>query len=160
MEKEILSILEKDARQTAANIAVMLNSEESVIADIIASLEKRGIIRHYKTVIDWDKIGRDSVFAFIDVKVAPSRGVGFNEVARRIYQYTEVHSVFLVSGDYDLRVVVEGSTMQEVAFFVAEKLAPLKGVLSTRTNFLLKKYKEDGDIFEEPCEDSRLAVAP
>lgn len=160
MEKEILSILEKDARQTSANIAVMLNSEESVIADIIASLEKRGIIRHYKTVIDWDKIGRDSVFAFIDVKVAPSRGVGFNEVARRIYQYTEVHSVFLVSGDYDLRVVVEGSTMQEVAFFVAEKLAPLKGVLSTRTNFLLKKYKEDGDIFEEPCEDSRLAVAP
>ena len=108
-------------------------------------LEATGVIRHYKAIIDWEKAGRELVFAFIDVRVSPSRGVGYDDVARRIYRYPEVHSVYLVSGDYDLRVVVEGNTMRDVAFFVAEKLAPLEGVLSTRTNFLLKKYKSDGD---------------
>jgi len=131
-----------------------------VIAKAIEDMEKKGVIRRYKTVIDWEKAGKERVFAFIDVRVTPSRGVGYDEIAGRIYKYSEVHSVYLVSGDYDLRVVVEGNTMQEVAFFVAERLATLDGVLSTRTNFLLKKYKDDGDIFEEPAEDYRLAVAP
>lgn len=160
MEKQILSILERDARTAPEKIAVMLGKPEAAIAKAIEDMEKRGVIRRYKTVIDWEKAGKERVFAFIDVRVTPSRGVGYDEIAGRIYKYPEVHSVYLVSGDYDLRVVVEGKTMQEVAFFVAERLATLDGVLSTRTNFLLKKYKDDGDIFEEPGEDYRLAVAP
>ncbi len=160
MEKKILSILERDARTTPAKIAVMIDKSEEDVKNVIADLEKRGIIRRYKTVIDWDKAGRDRVFAFIDVSVTPSRGVGYDEIAQRIYEYPEVHSVYLVSGDYDLRVVCEGKTMQQVAFFVAERLAPLDGVLSTRTNFLLKKYKDDGDIFGEKSEDYRLPVSP
>ena len=160
MEKQILSILERDARTTPEKIAVMIGKPEDKIRQAIADREKRGVIRHYKTVVDWEKAGRERVFAFIDVRVTPSRGVGYDEIAGRIYKYPEVHSVYLVSGDYDLRVVVEGRTMQEVAFFVAERLAPLEGVLSTRTNFLLKKYKSDGDVFEDTGEDYRLAVAP
>lgn len=160
MEKQILSILERDARTSLEKIAVMLGKPEDTVAKAIEDMEKRGVIRRYKTVIDWEKAGKERVFAFIDTRVTPSRGVGYDEIAKRIYQYPEVHSVYLVSGDYDLRVVVEGKTMQEVAFFVAERLATLDGVLSTRTNFLLKKYKDDGDIFDEPGEDYRLAVAP
>ena len=160
MQKQILSILERDARTPADKIAVMLGKTEKEVAHEIQRLEKSGIIRRYKTVIDWEKAGREHVFAFIDVRVSPSRGVGFDDVAKRIYNYREVHSVYLVSGDYDLRVVVEGKTMREVAFFVADRLATLEGVLSTRTNFLLKKYKDDGDVFEEPGEDERLAVTP
>lgn len=160
MEKQILSILERDARTTPEKIAVMIGKSEEAVRDVIADMEKRGIIRHYKAVIDWDKAGKEHVFAFIDVRVTPSRGVGYDDIAGRIYKFPEVHSVYLVSGDYDLRVVVEGKTMQQVAFFVAERLAPLDGVLSTRTNFLLKKYKADGDIFAEASDDFRLAVAP
>jgi len=160
MEKQILSILERDARTPADKIAVMLGKPENEVAKAIDDMEKRGVIRRYKTVIDWDKAGKERVFAFIDVRVTPSRGVGYDEIAGRIYKYREVHSVYLVSGDYDLRVVVEGKSMQEVAFFVAERLATLEGVLSTRTNFLLKKYKDDGDVFEDTGEDYRLAVAP
>lgn len=160
MYKQILSILERDARTSPARIATMVGKTEEEVTRAIEEMEKSGIIRRYKTVIDWEKAGRERVFAFIDVRVSPSRGVGFDEVARRVYNYPEVHSVYLVSGDYDLRVVVEGKTMKEVAFFVAEKLATLEGVLSTRSNFLLKKYKDDGDVFEEPAEDDRLAVTP
>lgn len=160
MNKKILSILERDARTSPEKIAVMLGEPEDAVKMAIAEMENGGIIRRYKTVIDWAKAGKERVFAFIDVRVTPSRGVGYDEIAGRIYKFSEVHSVYLVSGDYDLRVVVEGKTMQEVAFFVAERLAPLDGVLSTRTNFLLKKYKDDGDLFEDQGEDYRLAVAP
>lgn len=160
MEKQILSILERDARTTPDKVAVMIGKPEDEVRKSIDDMEKRGIIRHYKAVVDWEKAGKERVFAFIDVRVTPSRGVGYDEIASRVYKYPEVHSVYLVSGDYDLRVVVEGKTMQEVAFFVAERLAPLEGVLSTRTNFLLKKYKSDGDIFEDTTEDFRLAVSP
>ena len=160
MEQQILSILEKDARTPVTKIAIMLDKPEDEIAKAIEHLQDNGTIRHYKAIIDWEKVGRERVFAFIDVHVTPTRGVGFDEIARRIYKYEEVHSVFLVSGDYDLRVVVEGKSMQEVAFFVADRLAPLEGVLSTRTNFLLKKYKESGDIFEDVAEDFRLSVSP
>lgn len=160
MENQILKIIERDARKTPAEIAVMTGKTEEEVAQAVAEMEKSGVIHGYKTVIDWEKAGRERVFAFIDVRVTPSRGVGFDDVAKRIYNYPEVHSVYLVSGDYDLRVVVEGKTMREVAFFVAERLATLESVLSTRSNFLLKKYKEDGVVFEEPAEDTRLAVTP
>ena len=160
MDKQILKILEDDARTTAAEIATRLGKTEKEISEAMKRLEHDGVIRRYKAIIDWEKAGREQVFAFIDVRVTPSRGVGFDEVARRIYQYPEVYSVYLVSGDYDIRVVVEGKTMRDVAFFVAEKLATLEGVLSTRSNFMLKKYKSDGEIFEEPDRDARLAVTP
>jgi len=160
MDNEILKILARDARTSPAQIAVMTGKTESEVADTIRKMEDSGVIRRYKTVIDWDKAGVERLFAFIDVRVSPSRGVGFDDVARRVYKFPEVHSVYLVSGDYDLRVVVEGQTMREIAFFVAEKLATLEGVLSTRSSFLLKKYKDDGDIYEEPEGDDRLAVTP
>ena len=160
MEKQILKILESDARTSPDKIAVMLGTSKDEVIKTIDKLEKTGIIRSYKTVIDWEKAGRERVFAFIDVRVTPTRGVGFDDVAKRIYNYPEVHSVYLVSGDYDLRVVIEGKTMREVAFFVAERLATLEGVLSTKSSFLLKKYKVDGDIFDEPAADERLAVSP
>jgi len=160
MENQILKIMERDARKTPAEIAVMIGKTEEEVGQTIAQMEKSGVICGYKTVVNWEKTSRERVFAFIDVRVTPSRGVGFDDVAKRIYNYPEVHSVYLVSGDYDLRVVVEGKTMRNVAFFVAERLSTLEGVLSTRSNFLLKKYKEDSVVFEEPSEDTRLAVTP
>lgn len=160
MDKQVLKILEKDARTSPADIATMIGKTEAEVRDAIQRMESSGVIRRYKTVIDWDRAGREQVFAFIDVRVTPSRGVGFDDVAKRIYNYPEVTSVFLVSGDYDLRVVVGGKTMHQVAFFVAEKLATLENVLSTRTSFLLKRYKDDGDVFAESEADDRLAVTP
>ncbi|MDO8683017.1 MAG: Lrp/AsnC family transcriptional regulator [Armatimonadota bacterium] len=158
--KDVLKILERDARISVSRIATMTGRPEDEVRKIIEDAEKSGIIRRYKTVIDWEKAGSERVFAFIDVKVSPARGVGFDDVAERIYRFPEVHSVYLVSGTYDLRVVIEGETMKQVAFFVAEKLSTIDRVQSTSTHFLLKKYKEDTDIFEEPGEDRRLAVSP
>lgn len=160
MDKQILKILERDARTSPKQIAVMLGEEEAKVAAAIKQMEDSGVIRHYKTVVDWEKAGKEQVFAFIDVRVSPSRGVGFDDVAERIYKYQEVHSVYLVSGDYDLRVVVEGKTMRDVAFFVAEKLSTLEGVLSTKSSFLLKKYKTDGDLFVDIAAEDRLAITP
>ena len=159
-KQQILKILERDARTSLQQIAVMLGEDEESVAKAIEQMEKSGVIRHYKTIIDWEKAGKEQVFAFIDVRVSPSRGVGFDEVAERIYKYPEVHSVYLVSGDYDLRVVIEGKNMKDVAFFVAEKLSTLEGVLSTKSSFLLKKYKSDGDMFVDVAAEERLAVTP
>ncbi len=160
MREQILEILRKDARTSSEMIADLIGSDADTVAREIAEMEEEGVIRRYKTIIDREKAGDERVFAFIDVRVSPSRGVGFDDVARRIYRYPEVHSVYLVSGDYALRVVVEGETMKEVAFFVADKLSTLDGVLSTQSNFLLKKYKEDGDIFDDIEEDTgRLLIS-
>jgi len=158
--KDVLKILERDSRTSPSQIAVMTGRSEKDVREFVESAEKSGVIRRYKTVVDWEKAGIERVFAFIDVKVSPARGVGFDDVAERIYRFPEVHSVYLVSGTYDLRVVVEGETMKQVAFFVAEKLSTIDRVQSTATHFLLKKYKEDTDIFEEPAEDRRLAISP
>jgi len=157
---DILKILEQDARTTIAQIAAMTGKDEAAVRAKIEELERQGIIRRYKTVINWEKAGRDLVYAFIDVKVTPSRGVGFDDVAERIYKFPEVYSVYLVSGEFDLRVVVTGNSMKEVAFFVTEKLATIDRVQSTITHFVLKRYKEDSDILEEPSEDRRLPVTP
>ena len=158
--RRILKILERDARTPTAQIAAMVGQPEEEVRRIIEECEKKKIIRRYKTIIDWERAGVERVFAFIDVKVSPAREVGFDDVAARIYGFPEVHSVYLVSGHNDLRVVVEGKSMHEVAFFVAEKLATIDRVQSTATYFLLKKYKEDQEILTEPEEDRRLAVAP
>lgn len=158
--KEILRILEEDSRLTPDEIAAMTGKTPDEVKAAIEQCEKSGIIRAYKTVIDWEKLGEEPVIAFIDVKVSPERGVGFDDVAERIYRFPEVRSVYLVSGVHDLRVQVTGKSMKEVAFFVAEKLATIDRVMETSTHFLLKKYKEDNVIFEEPEADRRLAVAP
>ncbi len=158
--KRILKILERDARTPVAQIAAMVGRSEAEVARDIDDCERSGVIRRYKTVIDWERAGVEHVFAFIDVKVTPAREVGFDDVAARIYRFPEVHSVYLMSGGYDLLVVVEGKSMKEVAFFVAERLAPIDGVQSTATHFLLKKYKEDQVVVAEPEEDRRLVVTP
>jgi DNA-binding Lrp family transcriptional regulator len=157
---QILKILERDARQSPAQIAAMTGQSEAEVRRAIGEAEAQKIIRRYKTVIDWERAGEEEVGAFIDVKVSPAREVGFDDVAARIYRYPEVVSVYLVSGEFDLRVIVEGKTMHEVAFFVAEKLATIDRVQGTATHFLLKKYKEDGEVLVEAEEDRRLAVTP
>ncbi len=158
--REILKILESDSRLSQEEIATMVGKPLEEVRRTIEECEQKGIIRRYKTVIDWEKLGEERIFAFIDVSVSPERGVGFDDIAERIYRFPEVHSVYLVSGTHDLRVVVEGDSMKEVAFFVAEKLSTIDRVHGTATHFLLKTYKQDGDIFETPEPDRRLAVAP
>lgn len=157
---EILSILESDARTSIRTIARMTGRPETEIRDRIAEYEHSGVIRNYKAIVDWDRAGAERVIAFIDVKVAPARDVGFDDVAERIYRFSEVHSVWLVSGDYDLRVVVEGKTVPEVGLFVAQKLSTLDRVQATATHFLLKRYKENDVIFVDEAEDERLSVSP
>jgi len=157
---EILSILSKDARTTVASIATLTGMSESEVKRQIADFEKRGIIKRYKTIIDWERAGIEKVLAFIDVKVIPARDVGFDAVAERIYRFPEVQSVWLVSGGSDLRIVVEGQNIRDLGRFVAEKLASIEGVTATATHFVLKRYKEDGDLFVDVEEDERLVVTP
>ncbi len=157
---EILTILARDARTSPEKIATLTGRTADDVRTAIADYERRGVIKHYKTIIDWEKAGVERVFAFIDVKVLPARDVGFDAVAERIYRFPEVHSVWLVSGGSDLRVVVEGHEMRELGRFVAEKLSTIEGVTATDTHFLLRRYKEDQDLFVDDVEDERLIVTP
>jgi DNA-binding Lrp family transcriptional regulator len=139
----------------------MLQVSSDEIEEMLEKLEKKNILVRYSSIIDWSKVdGHEGVTAMIDVKVTPKRGVGFDEVAHRIYRYKEVKSVYLMSGAYDLSVTVEGKSMNEVARFVSEKLSTLDSVLSTTTHFQLKKYKHDGTIFGDDQEDRRIVVSP
>jgi DNA-binding Lrp family transcriptional regulator len=157
---ELLKILEDDARTTPESIAKMTGKTEAEVRDRIAEYERAGVIKHYKTVIDWDRTGADRVLAFIDVKVTPKRDVGFDDVAERIFRYPQVLSVWLVSGDYDLRVVVGGKNLQDVSRFVSQNLSTMDRVHGTSTHFMLKRYKEDNVVFAEEHADPRLAVSP
>lgn len=156
--QEILEILENNSKYTEEQIAVMLNRSVDEVREAIKALEEKNIIAGYKTVVNWEKIPKEAVTALIEVKVTPQRGEGFDKVAERIYRYPEVKACYLMSGGFDLTVIIEGKTLKEVAFFVAEKLAPLDSVLSTSTHFVLKKYKENGTIFESREEDNREVV--
>ena len=158
--EEILQLLSEDARLTPAQIAERTGRPEAEIRDAVSKLEKDRVIRRYKTVIDWEKAGVEHVFGFIEVRVSPERGLGFDAVAERIMEFSEVHSLYLMSGDYDFLVVVQGRTMRDIAYFVAEKLAPLEHVVSTATHFVLKRYKVDGDILVDRAEVERLPVTP
>jgi DNA-binding Lrp family transcriptional regulator len=159
--RKILRALEGDARRSTAQVATMVGAPEAEVAAEIARLERNGTIRGYRTTIAWDRVLEERVVAFIDVSVSPQRDVGFDQVAARIYRHPEVRSVHLVSGGHDLRVVVEGTGIREVAAFVAEKLASIDHVTATNTHFLLKAYKEEGEILaDEVGDDDRLAVAP
>jgi DNA-binding Lrp family transcriptional regulator len=157
---EILTILTRDARTTPETIATLTGRSVDDVRSAIADYEQRDVIKRYKTIVDWERAGVDKVFAFIDVRVLPARDVGFNGVAERIYRYPEVHSVWLISGSADLRMLVEGSDMQEIGRFVAEKLAAIDGVTSTDTHFIMRRYKEDQVTYAEAEADARLVVAP
>ena len=139
---EILKLLENNSRLTAAQIAAMLDMEEAAVAAAVAEYEAANIILGYKTLIDRDRVGGESVTALIEVKVTPQLGDGFDRIAERIYQYDEVESVYLMSGAYDLTVIVSGKTLKEGASFVSARLSTIEGVTGTATHFILKKYKE------------------
>jgi DNA-binding Lrp family transcriptional regulator len=159
--KEIFEILEQNARATPEQISTMVDKPVKEVEKTIKQAEKDGTILKYKAIINWPKLGREDVWALIEVRVAPQRGVGFDAIAERIYQFPEVHSAYLVSGTYDLALLVRGKNMQEIANFVAEKLAPLEQVQSTVTHFLLKRYKENGETFHLPKEiNRRLPITP
>lgn len=160
MINEILEILDEDNRRTPEEIAVMVGADVDDVREAIEELENNNVIVKYNTIINWDKTDREYVTALIEVKVTPQRDLGFDAIAERIYRFPEVKSVYLMSGDYDLTVMVEGKTMKEVAFFVAEKLSVLDSVLSTATHFVLKKYKIDGIILEEEEKDYRQVIIP
>ena len=156
--QEILEILEKNCNTKHEDIATMLNISKDEVEKNIKKLEKDNVILGYKALINWESTGRETVNAIIEVKVTPQRGQGFDSVADRIYRYPEVQACYLMSGGYDLLVVVEGKTMKEVAMFVAQKLAPQDTVLSTATHFVLKKYKDKGVVFEKKEKDDREAI--
>lgn len=153
--KEILELLESDSRLTAEQIAVMCDKEVGDVRALIEEGEKSGVILGYKTLIDWDKTDREYVSALIEIKIAPQKDRGFDHVAERIYHYPEVQSLYLMSGGFDLAVLIEGRTMKEVAYFVARKLAPLDDVISTATHFVLRKYKDKGVVYGPAVIDER-----
>jgi len=159
--KEIFEILEQNGRATPEQIATMVGKPVSEVEKIIQQAEKDGTILKYKTIINWPKLGKEDTWALIEVRVTPQRDVGFDAIAERIYQFPEVYSAYVVSGTYDLAIMVKGKNMQEIASFVTEKLAPLERVQSTATHFLLKRYKESGETFHLPREISkRLPISP
>jgi DNA-binding Lrp family transcriptional regulator len=158
--KEIFEALEKDARLTPEQIATMTGIAVADVKKAIKKAERDRAIIRYKAIVDWTKLGEGEVLALVEVKVVPQRNVGFDAIAERIYRFREARSVYLASGTYDLAVLVAGKSMQEVAVFVSEKLSTLETVQGTVTHFILKKYKEDGEIFEGGEEVKRLPIAP
>jgi DNA-binding Lrp family transcriptional regulator len=158
--KEILEILENNAKATPEEIAKMLGRTPKAVKDAIKKLEKDGVILKYKTIVNKELLREEDsgVRALIEVKVTPQKGVGFEHVAERIYQFPEVTSCYLMSGTYDLHVVVEGRSLQSVSDFVSQKLSTIENVRGTSTHFILKKYKEGGDILKQPEKDKRQAI--
>ena len=160
MRREILKYLERNSKINLQELAVLLGSDEVMIANEIAQMEKEKIICGYHTLIDWEKTGEEQVVALIEVKVTPQRGEGFDKIAERIYNFPEVKALYLMSGAYDFMVMLEGKTMKEISMFTSSKLAPLEAVLSTATHFVLKKYKDHGTVLEAKKADKRQAVTP
>ncbi|CUO23831.1 Lrp/AsnC family transcriptional regulator [Clostridium perfringens] len=154
--EEILEVLEKNSRYTDQEIAVMTGKTVEEVREAIRDYEERSIIAGYTTLINWENTGRETVTALIEVQITPQRGVGFDKVAERIYQFPQVKACYLMSsGGFDLTVIVEGKTMKEVAMFVSDKLAIQEYVTGTATHFVLKKYKDHGTIFREKKTDDR-----
>lgn len=159
LKEKILKTLAKDGRIAAADLAIMLGSNEAYVVTAIAEMEADKIICGYPTLIDWDKLSDEKVTALIELKVTPQRGQGFDKIAERIYKFDEVESVYLMSGGFDLTVIIRGKSMREVASFVSAKLAPMEAILSTATHFVLKKYKDQGIIMQVDEEDTRIPVS-
>ncbi len=157
---EILEILSENAKSSASEIAALLGRSETDVAREIKELEDAGIIRKYITLINWEKLDQSLVFAVLELKVALQRKTGYDAVAERIANFAEVDSVRLISGGHDLSITVRGKSMKDVAYFVAEKIAPLEGVQSTCTHFILKSYKEHGVILTDKPKPKRLVITP
>lgn len=160
MREKILTFIEKNSRVDLKELAIILGVDEATVANEMAAMEEEHIICGYHTLIDWEKTSIEKVNALIEVRVTPQRGRGFDTVAERIYNYPEVNAVYLISGGYDLLVSIEGKTLREVAQFVSDKLSTLDYVLSTKTNFILKKYKDHGTVIAEQKKDERMLVTP
>ena len=160
LETSLLDILRDDCRIPLEKIAVMTGASVEEVASAIESLEQRKIILRYSPMINWDRTDRDRVEAMIEVRVTPQRDMGFDAIARRIYRFDEVKSVYLMSGSYDLLVLVEARSLKELAAFVSGKLSPLETVTGTATSFVLKRYKEEGVIFDNGDTDRRLVISP
>ena len=151
MREKILTFIEKNSRINLKELAIMLGVDEASVANEIAAMEQENVICGYHTLIDWDKAG-------LEVRVTPQRGMGFDKIAERIYNYPEVKSVYLISGGFDLMVTLEGKTLREVSQFVTDKLSTLDQVLSTKTNFILKKYKDHGTIMAAPVKSDERGI--
>lgn len=160
LEMDLLDMLREDCRTPLEKLAVMSGASLEEVAEAIDRMEKEHIILHYAPTINWDLTDRERVEAMIEVRVTPQREHGFDAVAKRIYRFEEVKSVYLMSGAYDLLVLVEARTLKELALFVSQKLSTLETVTGTATSFVLKRYKEDGVIFEGAENDNRLVISP
>lgn len=160
MREKILTFIEKNSRIDLKELAIILGVDETIVVNELQAMEEEHVICGYHTLIDWDKVGVEKVMAMIEVRVTPQRGLGFDKVAERIYNYPEVNAVYLISGGFDFMVTIEGKTLREVAQFVSEKLSTLDTVLSTKTNFILKKYKDHGTILAERPKDERIQMIP
>lgn len=160
MREKILTFIEKNSRIDLKELAIMLGVDEASVVKEMEAMENERIICGYHTLIDWDKAGIEKVTAMIEVRVTPQRGMGFDKIAERIYNYPEVNSVYLISGGFDLMVTLEGKTLREVSQFVTDKLSTLDQVLSTKTNFILKKYKDHGTVMTGPAKkDERTMMS-
>ncbi len=161
MKKEILDLLSKNSRYSTEDMAAMLAADEETVRAEIQEMEQANVICGYPTLINWEQTDYEKVTALIEVKVTPQRDMGFNKVAERIYRFEEVESLYLMSGGFDLTVIIEGKSMREVARFVSEKLSTLEYVTSTATYFVLKKYKEHGLVMEKgQKEPERMLITP
>lgn len=160
MRKEILNVLEKNSRIDLKELAIRLGMEETEVANEIADMEKEHIICGYHTLINWENTSDERVTALIEVQVTPQRGLGFDKIAERIYKFSEVNAVYLMSGGFDFMVMIEEKTMKQVSQFVSEKLAPLEAIRGTATHFVLKKYKDHGTVLTDEVKDERMSVTP
>ena len=160
MRNEILSAIEKNSKIDVKELAILLGQQEIDIMNEISAMEKEGIICGYHTLINWEKTTKEKITALIEVRVTPQRGLGFDKIAERIYNYPEVRAVYLISGGYDLLVILEEKTLREISNFVSDKLSTLDSVLSTATHFILKKYKDHGTVLAKKHIDEREIITP
>ena len=159
MREKILTFIEKNSKIDLSELAIVLGVDQTMVMNELEAMEQERIICGYPTLIDWDKAGIEKVTAMIEVSVTPQREMGFDKVAERIAAYPEVNSVYLISGGFDFLVTIEGKTLREVSQFVSEKLSAIDTVLSTKTNFILKKYKDHGTVMVAPTKDERIMMA-
>ncbi len=156
--QELLQLVERNARVPASELAVMIGADERDVADELKRLHEENVILGYAAIINWDKTERESVTAMIEIRITPQRNKGFDQIAGQLFRFPQVTSCYLMSGGFDLMIIIEDSTLREVALFIAEKVAPIDGVISTSTHFILKKYKSNGIIFDAKISDDRETI--